>query len=98
MQCQISPGSFANLTLLLQKQLYTATNTASRLIAKSKFRLEVSTAGADTLNPNTAATAYDGTTAMLTMATAGAATANIGDHVELRLKDVAPNNALTSYA
>ena len=60
--------------------------------------MEVSTAGADTLNTNTAATAYNGNTAMLTMTTTGASTAAIGDHVELRLKDVSPNTALSSYA
>jgi hypothetical protein len=73
-------------------------DAAFKLDLRSLVTLEVSTAGADTLNPNTAATAYDGSTAMLTMATAGATTANIGDHVELRLKDVAPATALTSYA
>ena len=59
--------------------------------------MQVSTAAADTAQPSAAAS-YDGKTAMLTMTTAGAATASIGDHVELRLKDVAPATALTSYA
>ena len=58
----------------------------------------MSTAPSTTVNPNSAATVYDGTTAMLTMTTAGATTADIGDHVELRLKNTATNTALTSYA
>ena len=60
--------------------------------------MEVSTASGDTVNPNSAATAYDGQTAMMTMTSTGAASANIGDHVELRLKDTGASNALTSYA
>ena len=59
--------------------------------------MEVSTASADTTQP-TAAAAYDGKTAMLTMDNTGATTASIGDHVELRLKDVAGETATTAYA
>ena len=66
--------------------------------------MEVSTAPDTTLITNTAATAYDGSTAMLTMTTAGATTANLGDHVELRLKDsqvgspAAASGALAAYS
>ena len=61
--------------------------------------MEVSTASGDTVNPNSAATPYDGTAAMLAMTTTGAASANIGDHVELRLKNTpGGSTALTSYA
>ena len=45
--------------------------------------------------PTTAAT-YDGTTAMMTVAPA--TTANIGDHIELRLKNSGTNTALADYA
>ena len=60
--------------------------------------MEVSTASGDAVNPNSAATVYDGQTAMMTMTTTGAASANIGDHVELRLKNAGGSTALTSYA
>ena len=59
--------------------------------------MQVSTAPADTAQPSAAAS-YDGTTAMLTMTTAGAATASMGDHVELRLKDVTGQTATASFA
>ena len=62
-----------------------------------KLRLQVSTAAADTAQP-TAAAAYDGKTAMLGMDITGATTASIGDHVELRLKDVTGQTATTAYA
>ena len=60
--------------------------------------MEVSTAPSTTVNPNSAATVYDGSTAMLTMTSPAATTADIGDHVELRLKNTGTNTALTSYA
>ena len=62
--------------------------------------MEVSTASGDAVSPNSAPTAYDGTTAMMTMTTTPAASANIGDHVELRLKNTAGTgtDALASYA
>lgn len=58
----------------------------------------MSKAASTVVNPNSAATVYDGTTAMLAMTTAGATTADIGDHIELRLKNTGANTALTSYA
>lgn len=64
---------------------------------RSLVELEVSTASSDTLGPSAAAT-YNGDTAMLTMDNAGVSAANIGDHVELRLKNTGANTALSAYA
>ena len=44
---------------------------------------------------NAIATSYDGTTPMLSMTTVGALTANIGDHIELRLRNT-PNSSIMS--
>lgn len=58
----------------------------------------MSTAPSTTLDTKTSAATYDGTTAMLAMTTAGATAANLGDHVELRLKETTGNTPFTTYA
>ena len=48
-------------------------------------------------NQNSVATLYDGTTTMLSMTTVGATKAQIGDHVELRLKNALNSTVLSDY-
>jgi len=47
---------------------------------------------------NSIAGSYDGTTAMLDGLTAGATTANIGDHVELRLVEKTNETPFTAFS
>jgi len=68
---------------------------AFKLDLRSLVELKVSTAAADTAQPSAAAS-YDGKTAMMTVTEA--TTASMGDHVELRLKDVTGQTATTAYA
>ena len=64
----------------------------------TNLRLEVNTDPSTTLNPNSAATSYDGTTAMLPMTTMNATSADLGDHVELRLKETSGYTPFSNFA
>ena len=50
------------------------------------------------VNQNTVATRYDGASQMLRMTNLNASTAKLGDHVELRLKNVFGKTVLSNYA
>ena len=69
-----------------------------RQIHIKNLRLEVNTDPSTTLNPNSVATPYDGTTAMLPMTTMDATNADLGDHVELRLKETTGNTPFSNFA
>jgi len=64
---------------------------------RSLVELQVAAVASASATLPTAAAAVDGTAAIVSGMTA-ATTANIGDHIELRLADVSPNTALTDYA
>ena len=64
----------------------------------TNLRLEINTDSSTTLNPNSVATPYDGTTAMLPMTTMDATSADLGDHVELRLKEANGHTPFSNFA
>ena len=67
--------------------------------SKFSFRLQVHTkAGSDAITGLTKSTYSTGTAMLAGMGSSAATTANLGDHVELKLANTGTNTALTNFA